>query len=468
MHRALQRLRSDESGFGLITVVGFTAILSGVVAVAFAMSTNSLTSSRNHVEFGRALDAAETGIDQTLSRLQAARFTGAPYTSPTGLTIPSTLTGTAADAWARQQIEALAAANPSLVQSNGEGDYLAITPSNRQVIYSMSWVPSRANPSKVRVIKAEYLFSTFRPQHAILTGGDLNFSGSIDVVGAAAGISANVHTNGNMDISNSSVVVAGTVTAVGSYSAAGGATVGAGSQGGAQAQDIPDLDPNIIYQSQMPTYRSSWYDLCPDGTVKSPPAAIDPTTNKYLPCTGTLLADVADTSTTGFLGWTQSVVDGVRKWDDGNAHTDGVYYAYQGDIRVNDNNTGWKTTLLAEPTMTAGDPCSKVGGNIEYSLMTINASFITGQILAAGQDLVTQANFRAGEFGPGLFTAVDQIDLTTSSSFLWGAVIAGDKCDVPGSPASMPTVLQGIRLTYAGDLESPIGDVIRTTLWLEV
>ena len=97
---------ADESGFGLILVVGFTMVLLILLMVGATVSINSLRSSRTHASFEQALAVAEAGVDQTLAILQQDKT----Y-NPCSCAIPASAlaTDSAERAWARSTLKALAA-----------------------------------------------------------------------------------------------------------------------------------------------------------------------------------------------------------------------------------------------------------------------------------------------------------------------------------------------------------------------
>src|SRR4051794_28154279 len=220
-------LHSGDSGMGLILVIG-TSIAAMMAAMGVAaIGIHSLRSSAQHVSFEQALAAAESGVDDQLSAIQSANNQDPPvdYTTPspcnsTGAT-PTFASSAAERTWAKALINSLPA---SCTKTTSSGQYIAVRPAGLQVVYSMGWSPSRtAVHRKTRLIKAEYLFGPFKPSNAILTNGNLNFSGSVytDYVGDAT--SANVHSNGNITSNGSgSLTILGQISASGSNATLGG------------------------------------------------------------------------------------------------------------------------------------------------------------------------------------------------------------------------------------------------------
>ena len=62
----------DDEGVGIILVLGIATFIFALIAVAIGMSQNALSMSRNRTNYEKALAAAETGVDETLGRLQRA------------------------------------------------------------------------------------------------------------------------------------------------------------------------------------------------------------------------------------------------------------------------------------------------------------------------------------------------------------------------------------------------------------
>jgi hypothetical protein len=479
------RLKGDE-GFGLVLVVGMTAVISTLLIVVFAIARGSLESSISHVSFERAINVAESGVDQTLGRLQKAYDTGggdfpvpAPShptcTAPT-VSAPSFANEDDEKAWARQELETLRA-TAACVQSTGEGEFVVLKPANRQVVYSLGATPAFDQPrAKTRLLKSEYLFSPYRPSNALLTGAKLCISGSVLVDATNTSIPANVHTNGDVATScgngggsgSGSGTIEGTLTASGSYTVNSNVNVAPGSGGGTAKQGMPVVDPRDVYFREYAKYAGRWYDLCSDGTAKIPTSAgpcatTDPSHLLYTYQSGDL----------GFQGWTYSPGSstGAPVWSmtTKSSPYSGVYYVHQGDAVVGGNGStnpsdpAWNATVIAESKLDAVDAslgtCGKLGGNIEWKLENIR-NMMTGTVFFAHADLAGSANSHAEN---GMFIAGDQVYLNTSSGSLRGAVIAADQCPNSNSPNSV----QGFSIYYDGSVEAPLSSIIRSTLWLE-
>lgn len=416
---------------------------------------------RDERRWEQVLHVADSGIDATLFQLSRNRA----YT--TGEFLPSSFASRRAEeTWARQE----AAANPAVTVP--EGQWAVVKPlrpdgTASNVIYSVGYVPSRANPAQVRVIRAEYDFAPFAPGAAVLTNGDLSIPGNPSISGAGG----NVHSNQNVTI-NGNPTVSGYVSASGSYTVTGSVTVGdtENSGGGRPRRDIPDLNPRDLYGT-------SQYDLCPDGTVRAGPAYVGAGANTTgIPCSGSQLA--ANTAAT-FRGWKKSGDDSSKGavWDySGNAAYDGVYYVYQGSANVSGNpgdaGQPWHVTIVAEAIASGPEPhCPHVGGDIAVSgnPKTRYHPGASPMLLIAGRDLQVSGNPSAGETNyEGVMFAHEQFAVAGNPR-VNGVLIAGDPCDTVGSPVQGASSISGNpTITYDGTFDVPFASVIRTTLWLEL
>jgi len=454
----------DDEGISLIIVVGFTGIVAGLVALTAATGIASLRSSADHVDFESALTTAEAGIDYVLSDVSAV-FAANPalgdaYTTaaPCNVAAPTTANlanETAERDWARDTLETLATAQPSCVKAASKGDFISVRPPGRQAVYSLGWYPRREAGASRRLVKAEYLFSPFKPNEALLTDGSLDFSGSVAISAVGTATASNVHTNGSITGYNGSLQVEGSVSASGTLPSGGCPSgVVSGCQSGADEKDLPTVSARSIYP-EWNTDPNAWWDLCGnDGTVRTPSGTV--------PCQGTVVGG------NGFNGWEFTAASGTTAalWTlprTAGGPFPGTYYVYQGDAQVGSNGNSsatWPITVIAEAETGVIDnaTCGKKGGNIAWKLFNVTPR-LTGLQFLADANLTGDANATAGK---GLFLAGDKVDLQTSSAVINGAVIASNTCAAQG-----PNTIQGVTVNYSDDVESPLKDVIRTSLWLE-
>lgn len=437
----------------MVSVVGMSAILFALAAIVMTRNFSDYNQVRSDRRFEQAIQVADSGVDHTLFKV------GATPSYTTGETLPDFGGDKAAEeAWVLSNV-----ADNALV-TTPEGQWATIRPLNADVIYSVGYVPTRANPFKVRVIRAAYDYAPFVPSTAILTDGNLQLGGNASITGAGG----SVHANGNVTITGNSTNVDGYVSASGIYTPGG--TVGdpANSGGGKPKREVPLINPRE-------NYVLSEYDLCPTGEIRTGPSyAVGdyPPNTSGSPCGGTILPGV-------YRGWTFQGPDaskgGVWKYNDQTAY-DGVYYIYQGSAQITGSPgtpaVPWKVTIFAEATASSGgEPghCPHVGGDIDAAGGGDVRPNSKAQPLhlIAGRDLQMSGN--PGNRWEGVYAAHEQFELRGNVE-MNGVIIANDYCDSVGSPVTQNIINVGgsARLHYDGGMEIPLGRRIRTTHWNEL
>jgi DNA-binding transcriptional regulator YdaS (Cro superfamily) len=482
-------LDCGDEGMGLLLVIISSAVIMTLVLVAAAMALRSQTSARQHTSFDAALVTAEQGIDLGLARIQGAYdLDGSAYLSPhptpttfdptpncvgPSITFPASA-GTSnltERTWARTQLMAITSL-PGCLRASPNGQYALLTPSGRQTVYSIGFAPSLASylagTGRARLLKSEYIFGPYKPNNAVLTGGDLQIDSSTTVTTApgADPTLAAVHSDGTITVANGNPTVTGPVSQSGtgalpsSNNFDGTATL-------SSPQTIPIISAAQIYGRNVANYLGNWYDLCPDGTVHA-----GATTG---PCTGTLIGSYgpggANAGGTFANGWTYDNTTAPITWRVTGGFNNGVYYISQGNVAMGSgvgNPAVARATIIASAVSTT---CNKVGGNIDWNRVNINAPYIDNTFMIADQDLRTGSNFSAGSASAGtvvsgLFIAGDQVQLETSSSGAYGSIIAADQCNPTGSLVDT-NIIKNPSVYFDPNGYAPFIDVINTTLWLE-
>jgi hypothetical protein len=470
LHMVTRGRCSDERGIAMVSVVGMSAILFGFATIVMTRSISDYNQVRHDRRFEQAIQVADSGVDHMLFKL------GTDLTYTTGETVPDFGGDVAAEeAWVLENVDD---AEPDCnttgcnqLVTTPEGQWATIRPVNAEVIYSVGYVPTRANPFRTRVIRAAYDYAPFVPSVAILTDGDLVISGNPSISGAGG----SVHANGDIEF-NGNPTVEGYASAVGECDGCVPPTVGdaANSGGGMPEREVPLIDPRE-------NYFMSEYDLCPDATVRTGPSysaggGFFPNST-LTPCNGQILEDTGGGDE--YRGWKMSGTDVGNqgaKWDmSGNTGYDGVYYVYQGSAKVSgtpgSSATPWNLTILAEAVGTGEEPthCPHVGGDIGISGNPVMRRHDKAQPLhlIAGRDLEVSGN--PGVSYEGVLAAHEQFSISGNPS-ITGAIIANDYCDTSGSPVSEPEieVSGNPNIFYDGTLEIPLGRRIRTTHWNEL
>jgi hypothetical protein len=447
--RSCRFSRRDEDGFAMLMVIALAAVVTLLVAVALASSTGTIQSSQKHIQYADSLDAAEAGIDQTLGLLKGNQS----YALGPDLPVACQTSGLTTDApcrtdertWATAQLVALAgnSANWNAVQ---QGAYVVYKPLHSRAVYSLGWTGSSyATAKRPRLLKAEYLFSTYAPADAILTGGTSNISGSFSVGVVAGSPPPFVHSNIDLtQCPNLSISAGGGTSSSGATNACGGVV-------NAPREDVPLIDPRAVYSSEAAKYPMSWFDLCPDGKVYRPSSAAGP-------CSGTGLGSASPLyyGASGSRGWTWS----SGTWtDQAGANSTGIFYVYRANANMDMQHDVVNQTVITEATENRSVcPRTVNDGNIFLKQITVN-NFMSGVVLLAGGDLDLNAQSSALT---GLVAAQQNLSMHTSSAAgVTGAVIAENYCGGTNS-------FQGSTVLYDGNIDIPLGSTVRTSLELEL
>jgi hypothetical protein len=445
----------DDSGFGLILVVALSVVITLFVALSLTLAQRTISSGRSHTTYNQSLDASESGVDLVLGQLKTNHSYAAGPDLPaqcwtSGLTLDSPC-GTDERAWVRLQLSSLATTSSNRVRVS-QGEFVAIKPAHAHAVYSMSFVPDYAHATRIRVLKAEYLFSTFAPADAILTGSSSNISGSFTVSAVLGSPPASIHSNQDLtQCPNLSISAGGTTSASGLTNACGGTAQSA-------RETIPAIDPRAVYTSEWSKYSGTWFDLCPDGKAYQPSAAG--------PCSGQAQGSASPLflGNSPFRSWSF----GSGTWNDGGgSNSSGIFYVYRADANMTRAGSVIQT-VLTEATMNRGDPTTQCAKNPNDGNITIKqtdvTTFMPGLVILAGNSLSMQAQSGAGV---GLVAAQETVSMNTSSApGVQGAVIAENYCDSTANPEV--NSFQGSEVRYDGSIDVPLGSTVRTSLELEL
>jgi len=463
----------------LIMVVGTASVLAIITSIIAVQSISNLRQAGTERAFERSLHVADAGVDHMLFLIRQQKQANQTDLT-TGETTPPVFASVQAERqWVLARAAEAYAATPThdRLETTREGDWIAMRPQGVPLVYSVGYVPSYAAataPSdasgKIRVLRAEYDFAPFSPTTAILTDGNLEIGGA-----KVDGSGHNVHGNRDVRVIGGSVEVGGFVSSSGGFTGSPNVGDPANTGGGRPRIEVPDIDPRA-------NYAMSEYDLCPDGTVRTGPnfdaAGLDVNgapavaSSDTTPCNGSVLA------LDGFRGWDKrgdSASEGAQWRYTGTGTDHGVYYIYLGSAQIAGNPgsalTPWEVTIFAEASGSGTEEpdCPHVGGDIDVSggATTVFHDKAQGLGFIAGRDLEMSGNPGSGFNFVGVHAAHEQFDIGGNPS-LEGAVLAEDACHTPGSPAGPGSEVSGsVTITYSG-ASVPLGNTIRTTLWLEI
>lgn len=510
LSRAAHRYDSD-AGVGLILVIGLAGFMTILVTILVSITVNSLDASARHDNFDAAVATAESGIDQTLARLQRAYVDDGGkefYTPSTGITgvdttpvcnaapIPnpgSFASATAEKQWALTQISTLLAAHPSCLQHAAHGDFVVIKPQGKLTIYAEGWSPSYgAKNARARLIKAEYLFVPYAPSNAILTGCSATIGDSTSVLvapGVPAGL-ASIHSNCDLTTGSSCALqVSGQISMTGNYSGCAypspnGKIGGDGKVDQSPAQPVPNVTAYQIRDNLNPTqsttaqqaaiYRSEWHDYCPNGTVHAIPAAAGDGTVDITPCAGPQIwptsggsANVCDISPDGFRYEGNDAINGatwtaVGQSGGASGVAPGIYYFNGGNVVPGDGTSPFNST------------CSGGGlGNVSTSSATIIAAAVlpSGQPMTDFDPSVCTPHKIGGNIvwnhdslgAPAIFNLFmfADADLSTSSAFQAGGAVGTNVqagMFIAGDQVNMQTSSQGAYGAVIAEDQCPTND----------
>ncbi len=438
-HRSIGRLlHRDERGAALAIVMFVGVVIVVLSSIMVARGFRQLVNTNNDTNWDNALYASEAGLDQALKVLDY----NFGYT--TGDVVPDAALGTDAErAWAVQAADGAA----STVTVPG-GEYVVVRPSNSTVVYSVGYSPSRdAVDRRVRVIRASVdgIPYTFVLEHALLVGGNLSISGNSEILDTNGFDAADVHANGTIS-STGSYSVEGCVT---SSSTTFAATSGC-PPSPAPKEPLPVVDPLLMYP-----YTD--YLLCPDQKAYGGPASATAPDPDLIPCNG-------NETQVALVGWSAKSQGGKVTWSTSpSAATDGVFYVQNGNFSGKLGSNTWQMHGAIITANGLGATClSPATGNIELSANS-NVT-VHPRLAAAGYNLLFVAQgdvaFGGGATVGGAIIAHEQIDYRGNAGS-WGAVVAVDKCDTPGSPVtsskttSLSTLTGNASIGFPGEFRTP-------------
>lgn len=496
LHRLVPR---NDDGAGLILVIGVTTLVMVLATTAVAYAVMGISQSRNRSSYEQSLTVAETGIDQTLAKLQAAFDSynlDYPVPSPPSVVEPSPWCQTsviefppagqdgddgtfstedAERTWAMGHLTTLTSV-AGCVQDSTEGEYVVLKPVTPLVgglypksgkVYALAAVPSFADvDARTRLVKSEYVFMPYRPSHAVLTAGPVTISSST-AVRAAYGVDpteASVHSNATVaGVGNPTVT--GYVTSTGTSSFSSNNFLGT-AVGSATAQRIPTVNARSFYHKAPdsdPAAMSDWYDLCPDGAVRP--------YSTSGPCTATTA--IGNATSAQVRGW--RFTSAGRQWTATRDTIAGTYYAYQGNIDVGTGNAEIPQLSLIAEAENSGSCTVKRYGVIEWDHYVMRAPAFKNIWMYADADIITHSNFTAGSgitappVVSGMFIAGDQISMQTSSTGAVGSVMAADQCATPSMPSGRVTTseIKNPTVYYDPNSDAPFTSIITTSLWLD-
>lgn len=279
---------TSEQGVALFYALLVTLVVGGIVAVIFARTITEQRQSAFELDFEDTVHVAEAGAEVYMGRLAednsvTSEVDGKEVEGPEAV-------GQDPATWAIEEAtrksDGLTYDHDKVTLAGGETVALRPSGEDNEFIYGVGFVPTReayeahiatgAGEAYARVVRVQVAFApnTFQPDHAMLTGGNLDLSGGYEIYGS----SGSVHTNGAIAIDGSS----GTADSGISYS--GSCNKGCDQASGPVAEEpIQELDIEDFWSSPEAieiTGAGDWYDYCAGTWYKR-------SLNDDYPCHGT-------------------------------------------------------------------------------------------------------------------------------------------------------------------------------------
>ncbi len=466
----------DETGIGMILVIGITVFVAGLTATAGIIAINGLGESRHRIQYEQSMADTEVGINYALSQLQSAfdrSYKDYPIPTPKNGTTPGIPTAnctapqvTAPDfalqdeeAWAKAQLDSLVKNHAECFVDTPTGQVMMLKPKNPVDgatvkfgrVYARSFSPRYGTPSAVsRTVKVEYVLVPYQPKYAILTGDGLAMSGqmTVAVVPGKAANSAAIHTNGVLSGTANSIDVQGPLT----Y------TEGASGKASGWSTQSPRV--SISYVSAKNFYPQAftatntgvgqWTDLCPDGMARP--------YSTHGPCDMTL---------TGVAPANWSYDSSSHTWNAGSSIS-GTFYAHQANVDMTKTKAVAATVIASASSETCAD---KRYGNIHTKQSTVGSASVHGLWLMADADLDVDTQSEFGTTTPlrtGMFVAGDQFTMQSNTPNMVTGLVAGGQCETrPPVGLASTSSYQGANMFFDPDTDSPWSSMINIALWQE-
>lgn len=476
-----------EAGMALVMVLLAILIVSGIVAVLFTWSNNTLRQTDREANWELALQEADGSVNAVVGEvLEALAYTN-------GADLPVHVdTPEEERAWAVAQLEAAIAAGPGTanLRSVPGGWAYGIRPARSGqalgVVYGVSRVGGGAR-AVTRVVRASIDDDQFAPQMAILTEGDLLISGGSDVDGT----SGNVHSNSDMELSGGGDSE-GAYTSSGSYAGSGGIECdvdgdGVGgdpcedpSQGGRDPIEIFSFSARDFYPQRTShagnwyslseprdpaAYNGTWFDLCPDGFVHAPADA------GGAPCDD-VANRIADANGSAYREWKFNGGEWERTGDTFAGDVVYVHHANVSSGGLGGSSDYLATTILVAADLDGGDPAGDLTGSIAISGGAYLDPVLGGVLIVADRDYKSSGGMSTQN--DSFIGLGEELEFSGGQGFHGVLMAQGLDRYGAGADASPIERSKGNKLTgsavirYDGGMTLPLGDGLRIAYWDEL
>lgn len=379
----------------MFSVLAVTAIATTLAGVAVVSATGTLTRTDREETREQALYLAEAAASRATTEMRAT-----PSYNTTTEAPPQPVT--------RQWVLQKALTSP--VENGREGQYSWVVPAAGSEVFGVGYVPSRAAPRELRILRLQVDRSNPFGDLSFLSAGTANMNGNVDIA-----VGGSIHSNVDLTLTGSASVT-GNATATGAFAKGSAVDINGTFGGGHLPYDIPVVDPRS-YRNLTNT------DLCPDGTVR--------TTTPTTPCTGTVIGS-------GLVGW-NGFTWVTGEWRiAGSSAGSGGFYVYQANMRLSGNVGLWNGALVVEGLSLNGTLIN--GDMIMTGTTTINPPK-AGVAVVVSRDIVFSGN---GVIN-GLTLAGEQVQLSGNAT-VNGQLISASQVSSPGSPVNQANLSGNVTL----------------------
>jgi hypothetical protein len=475
----VKRIHQDEAGVALITALLAVLILSGLAVVFVSRATAETRASGNSRNHEVAIHTAEAAADVQIAELNALDTHVTRDNSNVEVQGPAT--GVDENTWARSLLPRMRDSDAWVEGDSGEA--YAVRPVDAagdavQAIYAVGATPGFAAPNaQIRVIKMQVAQDNFIPRFALLTDGHLKFGGNAAIVHPDCDVAqpetcvADVHVNKGFTNPGNSSTVQGQVRVAGGACPSGVTAVNGCADTDVAPYPIPEFTARSFYMRDLDKLRSDpdpgrlveWYDLCPNGTVRSPSTAG--------PCTGGQLWPADDTGN-NFRGWDWK--PSQNEWSSTNLDS-GVFYVYRANASIN-GSAGVGQRAVSVIVEGGGVSPNRSGnleikGNPALQAALPDVLFITDRDLAMSGTASGGSGTECGQDGAsysGVIGVVEQLDVGGTVD-LRGAILVRDQTDESNVVQRNNASISGTMcLQYDDNLAIDLTGIWVVTFWNEL
>lgn len=466
-----RRFHEDEQGIALIYALFAVVILTGLAVVFVSRAVNQAAFTGIGRDREAAVHVAEAGAEALIAPINAEDDDTIAGRVLTRGTTPGTWPApTSGEDWfvydtsvidtedeEVQWVLDLATANPGLVRSTAAGDTFTIRPvlgsqlDAAMVLFSAGFVPSYqawvdgVSRAQVRVLKLQIARNNISPEQALLVGGDLQLGGNASIQAPDCdaahpdypdSCNADVHVNGDVDVTGSSHTIEGRLTSSGSITGSAQTEPSGRAFAGEEEEPLPPVkakdfygrDPDDLNEDPGGQEMGA-FDLCPTGEVKAPSSS---------PCTGAVLWPTSASSSTTYRGW--KFRSGTNTWEARNVEA-GFFYVYRADADVTGTaGSGARAVTIVVET----DPANPTRtGSLSLSGNPTMVSAMPDVLFVADRDIKMKGTSGGGSTSctptactdtqryNGFIWATEQLSVS-GTVILTGAMMAADETDEHG------------------------------------